>query len=137
MAKFGYTTRRQMDPRPGKTYATEYYKQSAGERRRTQDHVESVIKKVGERALAMDGGVETLMAPMPRFKRRETKGAYSAYDIMKDLLDQLISGKDVPSGMLGRWNRLFENTGDEIDMVPEAELPPTNPMYKELFDDRR
>ena len=136
MAKFGYVTKRQMDPRPGRTYATEYYKQSAAERRRTHEHVEAVIKKVCERALSMPGGTDLLTAALPRFQRRETKGAYSAHDIMKDMLDQMISGKDVPSGMLGRWNRLFENTGDEIDMIPESELPHRNPMYKELFDDR-
>jgi hypothetical protein len=46
----------------------------------------------------------------------------------------MASGKDIPSGMLGRWNRLFANTGNSIDMVPERDLPPpTN--YNNLFGD--
>ena len=38
MAKFGYTNRKQLEPRPGKTYATEYYRQSSREKRRTIKH---------------------------------------------------------------------------------------------------
>lgn len=137
MAKFGYRSRRKMDPRPGRTYATEYYKQGRQERARTQAFVERVIQQVGERALETPGGVETLMRPMKGFQRRETKGAYSAFDVLTDMLQQLESGKDIPSGILGRWNRLFEGTGQEIEMMPEGDLPPRNPTYEELFDDHR
>lgn len=136
MAKFGYVTKRQMEPRPGRSYATEYYKQSAGERRRTQEHIEATIRKLCERAQETPDGEEALLRPMPGFQRRETRGAYSAADVMGDMLTQIQSGKDIPSGMLGRWNRLFAGTGHEIDMMPEAQLPPLNPVYEELFDDR-
>jgi hypothetical protein len=46
----------------------------------------------------------------------------------------MTSGKDIPSGMLGRWNRLFAGTGLEIDMVIESELPaPTE--FNQLFQE--
>lgn len=125
MAKFGYVSKREMDPRPGKTYATEYYKQSAAERRRTQEHIERTIVRLGNHAEETNT-VEGLTAPMPKFQRRETKGAYSILDIVSDLHEQMKAGKDIPSGMLGRWNRLFEGTGSEIEMVLESELPPPN-----------
>jgi hypothetical protein len=126
MPQFGYLTRRQMDPRPGRNYATEYYKQSASERARTQKFVETTILKVGELALTCPDGVHTLTQPMRGFQRRETRGAYSAYDVMNDMFEQMRSGKDIPSGMLGRWNRLMEPHGLAIEMVRETELPPSN-----------
>lgn len=121
--KFGYLNRREMEPRPGRRYSTVYYRQSASERRRTLQHVERVIQRVGERALEDPGALEAIVEPMRGFQRRETRGAYSAVDVMGDLLGQMQSGKDIPSGMLGRWNRLFDGTGLEIDMVLESELP--------------
>jgi hypothetical protein len=131
MAKFGYTSKRTMDPRPGKTYATEYYKQSRSERRRTLDHIETTIARVYQHASDTDT-VPGLNAPMPRFQRKETKGAYSIVDILSDLLTQMKSGKDIPSGMLGRWNRLFEGTNTAIEMVLESELPPKHPILGDL-----
>lgn len=133
MAKFGYRSRRQMEARIGREYATEYYKQSAAERARTQMFVERTIERVGELALEMPGGVEALTEALPRFRRRETKGAYSALDIMSDLYNQLVSGKDIPSGMLGRWNRLMEPYGLAIEMVLESELPAPNELDR-LFE---
>jgi hypothetical protein len=132
MAKFGYTSKRTMDPRPGKTYATEYYKQSRSERRRTQEHIERTIVRVGEHARETDT-VEGLTVPMKNFQRKETKGAYSIVDIMSDLHEQMKAGKDIPSGMLGRWNRLFEGTSSEIQMVLESELPPKHPILGDLL----
>ena len=132
--KFGYTHRREMEPRPGRKYSTVYYKQSARERARTQQHVETVIQRLGERVLENPGSEESLLEPMPGFQRRETKGAYSAMDVISDMFEQMTSGKDIPSGMLGRWNRLFAGTGLEIDMVLESELPaPTE--FSQLFQE--
>jgi hypothetical protein len=132
--KFGYTHRREMEPRPGRKYSTVYYKQSARERARTQRHVETVIQRLGDRVLENPGSEQALLEPMPGFQRRETKGAYTAMDVISDMFEQMTSGKDIPSGMLGRWNRLFAGTGLEIDMVIESELPaPTE--FSELFQE--
>jgi hypothetical protein len=132
--KFGYTHRREMDPRPGRKYSTVYYKQSARERARTQRHVETVIQRLGDRVLENPGSEQALLEPMPGFQRRETKGAYTAMDVISDMFEQMTSGKDIPSGMLGRWNRLFAGTGLEIDMVIESELPaPTE--FNQLFQE--
>lgn len=132
--KFGYTHRREMEPRPGRKYSTVYYKQSARERARTLQHVETVIQRLGDRVLENPGAEETLLEPMPGFQRRETKGAYTAMDVISDLFEQMRSGKDIPSGMLGRWNRLFAGTGLEIDMVIESELPPPT-EFSQLFQE--
>lgn len=135
MPQFGYLNRRQMDPRPGRNYATEYYRQSARERARTQQFVEATIQQVGELALATPDGVATLSAPMRGFQRRETRGAYSAFDVMNDLFTQMRSGKDIPSGMLNRWNRLMQPHGRAIEMVLETELPPPNSFDQLMMQD--
>ena len=134
MAKFGYTSRRKMDPVVGRKFSTEYFKQSRKEQQRTQQHVDRILTQFGQDALADPEAMAAITAPMPKYQRRETGGHYSALDIISDLSEQMRSGKDIPSGMLGRWNRLFANTGNQIDLVPEADLPPTN-NYNSMFGD--
>ena len=126
MAKFGYTSRRKMDPVPGRKFSTEYFKQSRKERTRTLNHVDRVLQQLGEQALCDAEALTEITKPLKNFARKETQGHYSALDIIGDMSEQMHSGKDIPSGMLGRWNRLFAGTGNEIDMVPEADLPPAN-----------
>lgn len=132
MAKFGYTSRRKMDPVPGRKFSTEYYKQSHRERQRTQQHVDGLLKQFGEEALADPEALDAITAPMKKYPRKETNGYYSALDIMGDLSTQMNLGKDIPYAMLSRWNRLFAGTGHEIDMVPEADLPSPN-NYNNFF----
>jgi hypothetical protein len=134
MAKFGYTSRQKMDPVAGRKFSTEYFKQSRKERARTQKHIDHILTQFGNEALADPEALAAITAPMKNYQRRETGGYYSALDVMGDMSEQMRSGKDIPSGMLGRWNRLFEGTGNEIDMIPEEDLPPpTN--YNNLFGD--
>jgi hypothetical protein len=134
MAKFGYTSKRKMDPINGRKFSTEYFKQSPRERSRTQKHIDRCLQELGNLALADSESMAAITAPLPNFKRKETNGYYSALDIIGDMSNQMASGKDIPSGMLGRWNRLFAGTGNSIDMVPERDLPPpTN--YNNLFGD--
>jgi hypothetical protein len=132
MAKFGYTSRRKMDPVVGRKFSTEYYKQSRKERARTLQHVDRVLQQLGEQALSDPEALTEITRPLKSFARKETQGHYSALDIIGDMSEQMHSGKDIPSGMLGRWNRLFANTGNEIDLVPEEELPPNN-TYDNIF----
>ena len=122
MPEFGYLTRRDMEPRPGRTYATQYYLQSRRERRRCQEFVERTIQDIGTAALEDAAATEALMEPLRRFPRENRRSDYTALDIMTDMLTQLQSGKDIPSGILGRWNRLMASAGRDIRMVPESEL---------------
>lgn len=137
MAKFGYLNRREMEPRPGRNYATIYYRQSASERRRTQRHIEQTIQDLADRAGETPDGLEALTDPLPGFRRRESQGNYSAVDVMSDLLTQMQSGRDIASGLVGRWNRLFAGTGREIDLVPEQDLPVALPAVFDLMGPSR
>ena len=132
MAQFGYLNRLEMEPRPGRRYATIYYRQSSGERRRTLQHISRTIQDLADRASETPDGLEALTQPLPSFARRESQGHYTAVDIMSDLLTQMESGRDIASGLVGRWNRLFAGTGREIDLVPESQLPSLLPPVFDL-----
>lgn len=136
MAQFGYRHIKKMTPRPGRSYATEYYQQGREEQARCQAWVAATAQMITDRADETADGWITIQQPLRGFRRRESTGCYTALDIITDLLQQMVEGRDIPSGMLGRWNRLFADTDRTIEMVPEAELDLTNPNYNLLFGDR-
>jgi hypothetical protein len=130
MAKFKYKSIKKMLPKDGVKYSTEYYKQSPAEYTRTDEHIRSVMEQVITTA-DRNGILDELELPMPGFPRTNKQPNYSAMDVMRDMLDQINKEKDIPSGMLGRWNRLFgDNPELSIDME-EEKLP--NPMFNKLF----
>jgi hypothetical protein len=136
MAKFGYTSRRKMDPIPGRKYSTEYFKQSARERSRTQQHVDRELERVGNHALSHPDLWEQFNQPdrdYPKDAKLGRKDYYSKAEIMADMCEWIHKpNQDIPSGILGRWNKLFADTGNEIELVSEEKLPPpTN--YNNLF----
>lgn len=129
MATFIRKGTKQMDPRPGVKYATEYTQLSPAQRRLLKRHIESTMRMVLEAALSQDD--YSVLEPLKGFPR--TRGDnYSAAEIMNDLNQQLDSGKDVPSGMLGRWNRLFEDFADE--QINFQDLAESKNNFGTLYD---
>ena len=81
-----------------------------------------------------DSSQDTLLwtsEPLKQFKRSTRGQYYSLIEIVTDMVAQLASHKDIPSGILGRWNRLFEGTRWDIVMVLEAQDRTTR--FQELF----
>ena len=130
MPKFEYTSTRKMDPVPGRTFSTEYYKQSRRERQRTEEFVKQQLERIGSMAEQDPSYWDELMRPLPNYKKKESHGCYSAGEIIADMYEQLKSGKDIPSGMLGRWNRLFEGSDNQLQMVPQQ---PVTTTYHSIF----
>ena len=128
MAKFKYKSIKHMTPREGVRYATEYYKQTPAEYTRVVEHIERVIVEVTRAALA---AAVDLTEPLKGFPRTSKKPNYSAEDIMADMLDQVDHERDIASGLLGRWNRLFEDNPDFTIEMTEEQLP--NPLFNKLF----
>lgn len=129
MAQFKYKAIKKMDAKPGVKYSTEYYKQTPPEYTALSKHVDQTIR---EMILAADqaNALGDLEAPLKGFPRTQGRPNYSAFDIMNDLKEQLDHERDLPSGMLGRWQRLFEGTDCQIDMVEDT---PPNPVFNKLF----
>lgn len=130
MAVFGYYSIKKMSPRPGARFATDYYKQTAAERTRLQQHVDWVREEIVTAALHTDQ-VPDLEVPLTGFPRTGNAPNYSAFDVMTDMVEQLEAGRDLPSGMLGRWQRLFQTEPDyQIEMQV---LLPATPAANHLF----
>ena len=130
MAKFKYRTIKHMQPKDGAKYSTDYYKQSPREYTRLDEHVRAVMERVVQVADANEL-IDELYKPLPGFPRTQRQANYSTWDIMSDMLDQINKEKDIPSGMLGRWNRLFrDNEEFQIDMQEEYQ---PNPIFNKVF----
>lgn len=123
-----YRQIKHMTPREGVRYATDYYKQSPGEYSKLYEHVKQTIVQVV--ATAQANGID-LTDPLPGFPRTSRKPNYSAMDILQDMLTQMDHEKDIPSGILGRWNRLFEANEDMQIIMEEQSVP--NPVFNKLF----
>jgi hypothetical protein len=117
-----------MTPRDGAKYSTDYYKQTPHEYTRVTQHVIEVIIEVVRAANEL--GVD-LDAPLKGFPRTKKQANYSAMDIMADMLKQTDLERDLPSGIVGRWNRLFEDNPEYTIDLTEQNLP--NPIFNRLF----
>ena len=128
MTQFKYKNIKQMTPREGVKYATDYYKQTPAEYSKLYEHVKQTIVEV---VRAADTSAIDLEQPLKGFPRTSQRPNYSAMDIMEDMLKQMELERDVPSGILGRWNRLFEANEDMQIIMEEQSVP--NPVFNKLF----
>ena len=130
MPRFVYQSTRALEPRPGVTYATVYYKQTPAEHARMQawfTQVAQDIMQVCERRPDLDVWFST---PLKRFRTSRRGEYYTSERLLTDILGQLCRGNDLPDAMLGRWNRWSAGTEWEIDMTDQAQ--PT-PAFHALF----
>jgi hypothetical protein len=114
--KLKYLKTRVMEPREGVKYSTTYYQQNSEQAQEAFKHIKHVaesIVDVCERDLDMR---EFVQSPLAGFSKTTNKPNYSMEDVVTDLLNQLDNGKDIPSGMIGRWNRLFKETPWDIEL---------------------
>jgi len=132
--KFVYEQTKQMTPKNNQSFATTYYQMTDTQRERLLKHVSEVAQEIYEHAAAT-GTAGDLTEPLKGFPRLKGQPNYTAEDIITDFLGQLLQGKDAPSGMLGRWNRLFAEFPDvtvEMQDRIDYELERTQ-TYRTLF----
>jgi hypothetical protein len=132
MPEFQYTSKKIMTPRPGVKYSTEYYKQPLAEYKLAVRHIQHVAKEV-VRVCSYDKDLASwCMTPLKAFPK--TVGKYSLMDIVTDMLEQTIKERDIPSGMLSRWNRLFHDTEWDLVMVTGTPARSANSTYGDIFN---
>jgi len=136
MAIFKYRQTKVMEPRDGNAFSTTYYQQSAEEIARTYQHVLTVAREI-VRCCENDPSLkEYVQSPLKGFRKLRADN-YSLEDIVGDLLKQLDLGKDIPSGMLGRWNKIFQGTDWDIELVQEYSSVKVSPsLFNDLFAQR-
>ena len=131
MARFKYRSIKKMEPRPGVKYATEYYKQTQAEYDRLREHIQQACLALTEVARTHPELYPACYTPMRDFPKSERGQYYTVEEVMSDALNQVMTGKDMPSGILGRWNRLYAGLSIDIEMVDS--LPPET-TYHTIFE---
>jgi len=131
MPEFHYTSRKEMEPRPGTNFATTYYKQTQREYTRLRAHIYGVAAQI---MAACDSDLDVYRwwtQPLRGYKKT-TGGCYTPAEIVTDMVEQFAKQKDLPSGLLGRWHRLFEGTAWDIELT--SGVPARETTYGDLFD---
>jgi len=112
MSEFYYTNTKEMAPRDGKSYSTTYYQQSLDERKRVQKHINRTIQDIKTLPeSAVSGWLET---PLKKHNKRESKGKYSVFDVIRDMDREAKKMKkdglpgDFAQAPITRWNKVFE-----------------------------
>ena len=132
MPEFHYTTKKELEPRPGTNFATTYYKQTQREYTRLRAHVYRVAAEFNSVCDSDLDYYKWAVKPLKGYKK-STKGEYyTPMEIVTDMLGQFTKQKDLPSGMLGRWSKLFADTPWDIRMVTGT--PAKDTTYGKLFD---
>jgi len=132
MPEFQYTSKKTMEPRPGVKYSTDYYKQPLAEYKLAVRHIQYVASEI-MRVCSYDPELAKFsMTPLKGFPK--TVGRYSLMDIVTDMLEQTIKERDIPSGMLSRWNRLFHDTEWDLVMVTGTPARSSLTTYGELYN---
>ena len=114
--KITYNSIKVMEPRDGRGYATTYYQQNHQQRQETLDHIQHVVSEISQVCSADIDMKDWIQKPLKRFGKTTSAPNYSLIEIVSDMAEQLEAGKDIPSGMLGRWNRLFNDTPWDIEL---------------------
>lgn len=130
MTIFKYKSIKKMQPREGVKYSTDYYKQSPHEYTRVDNHIRQVIEKIITTAQEHEC-LDELEEPLKGFPRTNNRPNYSMMDIMLDMLNQVNYERDIPSGCLGRWNKVFSDNPEFQIEFEEEKLP--NPIFNKLF----
>ena len=135
MVIFRYTKSIDMPPKEGQKFATTYYRQNSNEYQRIKAHIVQVASEIMEFVDSNPQWDEFVNQPLKGFARLNGRPNYSINQILADILEQTRSNKDLPSGMLGRWSRLFADTEYDIEMLQEYTPTAVSPrLFESLFD---
>lgn len=116
MTTFYYRRIHEMEPRPGVKYATRYIKQSPEEYERLKAWLVNIAETIIDIADHNPEVAEWFTRPDGRF-RRSTGQYYTPQDLVTDMLEQMIKGRDLPQSMVDRWNRLTDTTPWQIQLI--------------------
>ena len=120
---------RHMTPRPGKTYATIYHDLIPTELAKLKRFVRLTILKFED----ADATVQQWLESPLKGHRREDKSYYTPLDVMADMYNQLDQGKDLTESMVTRWNAVFGESAQRIDLVDLTELKTAAGLPTTLF----
>jgi len=133
MATFRYRSRKTMEPRVGVRYATVYIKQDIAEYERLKSWLVQIAQDIIAISQIDADCAAWFSTPMPDFRRSQRGEYYSPEDIITDMIDQMMHGRDLTEAMLGRWNRLTEGTPWQIELIATHDTTPPPQALSQLF----
>lgn len=133
MKTFYYKSLRTMEPRPGVKYSTTYIKQDSDEYDRTLKWFAQTAEEIIAATIDHPELAEWFIRPMPDFRRSEAAKFYSPQDLLMDIIDQMVHGRDLTQAMLDRWNRLCSGTPWEVEIVSMKNTKHQPPVRTQLF----
>jgi hypothetical protein len=111
-----------MEPRPGTTYSTVYYRQDPDDRQQLADYIKDCIESIVKTLMSDEEATQWAKTPMKGYKRIG-KPNRSPSDILEEMLDEVDgkrrngTPKDFAKAPIDRWNKLFNNTDYTIEMI--------------------
>lgn len=121
MTQFVYQTTKTLEPRGTNKFATTYYQMTERERQRVVEHMRTTMIRCLKEFQDL-GNLDVIHEPLPGFPKTRQQPNYNFWQIVGELYDYVLAGRDIPSGMLGRWNRLFgDNPEFQIELVSVME----------------
>lgn len=120
--RFNYRSSIIMEPRPGTSYSTVYYRQEPEHREQLAEYIKLCIEQIVRALSADNDAADWATTPLKGFKRIG-KPNRSPSDILEEMLDEVDgkrrngTPKDFAKAPIDRWNKLFSNTDYTIEMV--------------------
>jgi len=133
MATFQYRSLKSMEPRAGTPYATVYIKQDTAEYERLKLWLVQIAQDIIGIAQIDADCAAWFTQPMADFRRSRRGEYYSPEDIITDMIDQMVHGRDLTEAMLNRWNRLTEGTPWQIELLSTHDTRPQLEARSPLF----
>ena len=133
MATFYYRSHKTMEPRVGVRYATVYIRQDIAEYERLKSWLVQIAQDIISISQIDADCAQWFCEPMADFRRSQRGEYYSPEDIITDMIDQMMHGRDLTEAMLGRWNRLTEGTPWQIDLIANSDTMPQPQALSQLF----
>ena len=122
MKTIRYQKKHTMEPRDGVKYSTTYLKQTLQQRSELTKHVKQCIGELAEELERNPEWLDFVRTPLKGFKTT-TGHNHTITDILTDMVNEAKgrqrngNPKDYAMAPIERWNKLFEGTDYEIDLV--------------------
>jgi hypothetical protein len=131
MKTIRYQKMTKMDPRDGVKYSTTYVKQTLPQRKELCRHIKTVVTEISDAIEGNEDLTDFVRTPLKGFKTTTGQNR-TLTDVLTDMINEakgkMKNGlpKDFALAPIERWNKLFEGTDYEVDLVQTFNAPSNN-----------
>lgn len=111
-----------MDPREGVKYSTTYVKQTLDQRNELCKHIKKVVVEIADAIEGDDALLDFIRTPLKGFKTSTSQNRCIT-DILSEMVNEAKGKqrngfpKDFALAPIERWNKLFQGTEYEINLI--------------------